>query len=184
MQIHRRQFIIGPKPIFVNERWTSLELAPSLYLSHCGTLPIFNARDLDNESWFILGLAVQTDPGRSDPVTEISSAHTIQIKELYPSWAGRWVLVGNNQLHMDASGMLGCFYRIAYENTKRAQGVWVSSSAALLADEINNGCQKIGNTQLLRGRMNWYPPPVSGFKSIYRLLPSQVLLLSSHHHSI
>jgi hypothetical protein len=142
-------------------------------------LPIFKARDLDNKSWFILGLAVQTDPGRSDPVTEISNARSIQIKELYPSWAGRWVLVGNNQLHMDASGMLGCFYRIAYENTKRVQEVWVSSSAALLADEINNGCQKIGNTQLLRGKMNWYPPPVSGFKSICRLLPSQILLLSS-----
>jgi hypothetical protein len=178
MQIHRRQFIAGPKRVRVNNDWISLELAPALYLSHCNTLPVFKAIDLDNVQWYILGLAVQTDPDRPDPVSEISASRTQQIKELYPSWAGRWVLVGNNEIHMDASGMLGCFYRVK-NNHAGSREVWVSSSAALLADIAKGECRKIGSMQTLKSQMNWYPPPVSGFQGISRLLPSQILSLSS-----
>ncbi len=179
MLAHRRQFVIGPRPVTIDEGWTTLQLTPTLHLSRCSSLPLTSTRDLDNAPWHLLGLAAQTDPNRPDPIAEISGSRSHEVSERYDSWAGRWVLIGNDELHMDASGLLGCLYAVADENSAIPQETWISSSPALLAKLTRSEPWHCDIKQLAQGRMNWYPPPYSRYRSVRRLLPSQVLTLSS-----
>jgi hypothetical protein len=129
--------------------------------------------DVNGGIWHLLGLAVQTDATKADPLTEIGKASTVDVTKLYTSWAGRWVLVGNTEVHMDCSGMLGCFYTTINEER------WISSSLAIL--------QEIGRlsprreTLKHKDGLEWYPLPLSRFEGVYKLLPSQVLNLKTFH---
>jgi hypothetical protein len=78
------------------------------------------------------------------------------------TWAGRWVLVRDGRLRLDACGTLGVFYGAG----------WVSSSPALFAGEAATSLDRS------RGHMGWYPPPSSGRAGVRRLLPSQELALA------
>jgi hypothetical protein len=81
------------------------------------------------------------------------------------------VLVGNNEIHMDCCGLLGCFY------TSLNQEQYVSSSLAILqengslSDHYDSLKHEVG--------IEWYPLPTSRFKGVYTLLPSQILNLTS-----
>lgn len=179
MHVHRRQFVIGPRPITIDKGWTTLQLSPTLYLSRCSSLPVSSARDLDNVQWYLLGLAAQTDQNRPDPIDEISGLRSHEVQGRYDSWAGRWVLLGNDELHMDASGLLGCLYSVAEADSASKLEIWISSSPGLLAELTRNEPWHHDSKQLSQGYMNWYPPPYSRYRSVRRLLPSQILILSS-----
>jgi hypothetical protein len=163
----------------VDKGWTALQLSPTLHLSRCSSLPLSSTRDLDNAPWHLLGLAAQTDPNRPDPIAEISRSHSHEVSERYDSWAGRFVLIGNDELHMDASGLLGCLYVVTEANSAIPQEIWISSSPALLAQLTRSEPWHRDIKQLAQGDMNWYPPPYSRYRSVCRLLPSQILTLSS-----
>jgi hypothetical protein len=180
MGLHRRQFVIAPHPVMTDAGWMAVRLAPSLHLSHCPSLPRVSACDLDHTTWHLLGLAVQTDAQRGDPVEEIARSRTDHVDErLYETWAGRWVLVGADRLHMDASGLLGCFYSAPETTAGPSACTYVSSSAALLGDLTGSEPSNRRIEHIRHGRMDWYPPPVSRYRSIRRLLPSQVMTLST-----
>jgi hypothetical protein len=138
-----------------------------------------SACDLDDASWHLLGLAAQTDPERPDPIEEIGVSRTHQVSDLYQRWAGRWVLIGNDELHMDASGLLGCLYGVADPASMTQREIWISSSPALLAELARSDPWNSAIEQLNHGRMNWYPPPYTRYRSVRRLLPSQILALST-----
>lgn len=181
MILHRRQFVLGPRPVRVAEDWRTLDLSPGLCLSHCPTLPVSTATDVDGVYWCLLGVAIQTDPAGAAPTVELSTARTQEVPTLYRDWAGRWLLVADQRIHLDACGTLGCFYRV--EGTT----AWASSSGALLA-RIPNGKPLERAAPVVphhgaglpwyRTGMNWVPPPRSRFEGVARLLPSQILDLS------
>ncbi|WP_339384469.1 hypothetical protein [Oscillatoria sp. FACHB-1407] len=100
----------------------------------------------------------------------------MDVPNLYPYWAGRWVLTGNHQVHMDASGLLGCFY-----NTSPADFTWVSSSPSLLTRVLQVNQRLIADTRRLQYRqgLNWFTLPRSRFAGINRLLPSQIVDFSN-----
>ncbi|MGI6712532.1 MAG: hypothetical protein ACOX4L_07400 [Bacillota bacterium] len=174
MLLHRRQFIIGPVPVLPNHNWAYLELSSSVYLSHCLKLPVISVKDVDGVLWYLLGIAVQTDSVRPDPPEEISISRTEEISMLNANWAGRWILIGNDQIYTDVTGMLTCYYRTVV--TEHDPGLtWVSSSAVLLTDLPS--CKPLPQDRLNPKKigMDWLPPPVTRFPHIYRLLPSQIL---------
>ena len=134
---HTRQFLVGRSPRLVNADWLAREIGPGLWLSHCPRLPVAEGPD-----GLVLGVAVGAGRG------------------LRPDrWSGRWVLIRDGILTLDACGTLGVFF---------ADG-WVSSSPALLAGEREAPLVEEP------GVMNWYPPPRSGKWGVSRLLPSQTL---------
>jgi len=174
LKIHSRQFIIGPKPVEVDKEWSVIKLKSNFYLSYCKNLPISYTKDVEGESWYILGLAVQTETGRLDPVKEISQSLTKDVCNLYGSWAGRWVLIGNGEIHMDATGLLGCYY-IIEENTKSIPAIWISSSPVLLRDiSMYRNTMKTWGEIFCAG-LNWYPLPLSRFEGVRKLFPSQII---------
>ena len=175
--VHRRQFVVGPRPVMAECGWRHVSLSDGLHLSHCPSLPRASARDRDGVTWHLLGLAAQTVRDRSDPLEDLTRSRTADVGDRYHAWAGRWALVGNGEVHMDASGLLGCFYS-APEATGARQQAWVSSSGALLAELLGCAAPESDIGRIRHGSMNWYPPPSSRYPSIRRLLPSQVLVLS------
>jgi hypothetical protein len=173
MQPHYRQFIYGPRPVKLYSNWITTPMSWGGYLSHCPGLRVEATRDENGNSYALLGLAVQTDPHRPDPVCDLLSDDSVP-GEHYKSWAGRWVLLANGQVHLDAVGLLGCYYHTA----KAGEKVWVSSSAAILAKVLS--AKRNAAREIFHGRgINWYPPPQSRFDSIYCLHPSQILDLTS-----
>jgi hypothetical protein len=172
---HRRQFIIGPAPVAVDDRWTSTAIGGGLYLSHQQALPVAVVRDRDGGAWYLLGIAVQADPARGTPVEAIATARSTEMGALTATWAGRWVLIGDGTVRTDAGGLMGCFY-----GRDPCEGkLLVSSSAALVRQQIGSGEPSLPLRYEVG--MDWYPPPASRFAGVRRLLPSQTLALSDGH---
>ena len=176
MYIHRRQFVIGPEKFILNETWKSYQLSDSIWLSCCPDLQVTTAKDINGHNWCILGLAIEIFQDKKSPEEEIRQTNSDQVPDLYSSWVGRWILVGNGKLHLDASGLLGCFYG------KDSEGqVWVSSSVALLTQILFTNQAPVVDPRELKYQtgISWYTPPRSRFEGISQLLPSQLLDLRS-----
>lgn len=173
---HRRQFVLGPEPCRVFDDWLCRQLNSSTWVSYCPALRAGWTTDAEGVDWGLLGLAVQTLEDEADPLDSIGMAAGADVSDLYASWAGRWTLVGRDQVHMDASGLLGCFYG------KGPQGsTWVSSSPALLARILSPAAPLAIDPRTLRYGvgLSWFTPPRSRFIGMSRLLPSQVLALDT-----
>lgn len=176
-ELHRRQFVIGSKPVKYRADWRTVELDSECFLSHCPNLPVKSSRDTDGMVWHLIGIAVQTEPHRLDPLDEIACTPTAEIPSCYRYWSGRWVLIGNGEVHLDATGLLGCYYLTNTSSAKR-HTPWASSSPALLAEVAGDRVGREDPHELRRGvGINWFPLPRSRFSCMAHLLPSQVLRL-------
>lgn len=175
MRSHRRQFVIGSEPFHAYDDWCCRQLDSSTWVSYCPELRVGWTSDTEGVRWCLLGLAVETLEDKTDPLMEIARNASIDVPNLYPSWAGRWVLIGRTQVHMDASGLLGCFYGMTPDKQ-----MWVSSSPTLLARILSPDTLPTVDPRTLHYRTGiaWFTPPRSRFAGIYRLLPSQILQLN------
>ncbi|MGF1477411.1 MAG: hypothetical protein ACFB6S_17850 [Geminicoccaceae bacterium] len=185
VRVHRRQFVVGPRPHIPTPDWLFLELSPGLVLSADPDLRIDSATDRNGIRWWLLGAAVDTDAERDTPLAEIGRRNTDAIEALYQGWSGRWVLIGRGELHADATAMLAC-----YHGTSPDGETWASSSPVLirrilgLPEQADNpqtsdgaGWRPSANataTGAVKG-ISWFPPPHSGTAGVRRLLPSQIL---------
>lgn len=176
MQVHRKQFVIGPDVFPERDDWRCRSIGPNVSLSHCPELRVDHVGDADGARWALLGFAVETDESSGEPRSQIARTPTVGVPMLYESWAGRWVLVGGGQLHMDAGGLLGCFYGRDAEDR-----IWISSSPALLRQILASTLDLSADPRQLRYRrgLYWFTPPRSRFENMRRLLPSQALDLST-----
>ena len=127
----------------------------------------------DGAEWTILGLAVETRSDRPEPAAGLKALEFADVPQAYESWAGRWVLIGGGRVHLNASGLLGCFYAAGKDGR-----TWASSSPALLRPLLRT--EKADRRELsYEVGISWYPPPQSRFEEARRLLPSQVLDLAT-----
>jgi hypothetical protein len=172
VRLHRRQFVLGPEPVAAAGNWVSRELAPGRWLSHCPELRVGVAADASGAAWALLGLAVQTNEDAPDPLEQIAAAATEEVPGLYGDWAGRWALIGGGGVHLDAAGLLGCFYTAGPEDE-----LWVSSSPALLMPRARSGTRGQADDRSLAYEVgiSWVVPPLSRFGGMRKVLPSQLL---------
>lgn len=176
-KLHRRQFVLGPEPVLADEGWLSEEIRPSLHLSRCPELAVESVTDARGRRWQLLGIAVQSAPRRPPPREQLAGLGSENLLEAYGSWSGRWILVGESELHLDASGLLGCFYRRVQRGP--TPELWASSSPALLATLPHRPRLRSTEPRIHWEKgMDWYPPPKSRFAGVSRLLPTQVLSLA------
>jgi hypothetical protein len=164
--------------VSAGEGWVAEEVGPSLHLSRCGDLPAKSVTDGRGRRWHLLGIALQSASDRATPAEQLASHDSDSLLEVYGSWSGRWILVGESELHLDASGLLGCFYR-TFQHGPTTE-LWASSSPALLA--TLPGRPRLRSTEPRihwEKGMDWYPPPRSRFAGVTRLLPTQVLSLAT-----
>jgi hypothetical protein len=157
---HRRQFVIGPRPLAPRPDWVSHEVSNGVFLSHCPLLPVALGQNAA-----LLGIAVQTTDGRPAPESLVLAAAPLGDTR---EWAGRWALILDGVLELDAAGTLGCFHR------RIGAEVWLSSSASLLAEL--EPVLPVALVAIAHARgMDWVPPPASGIPGLGRLLPTQVI---------
>jgi hypothetical protein len=174
--LHRRQLVIGPDRFEAAPGWPSFRLDADTVISHCRELRVRTGIDRDGGRWALAGLAVATVGDAPDPVEQIALHPSDAVPDLRHDWAGRWLLIGNHQVHLDASGLLGCFYGVDEHGR-----TWGSSSPALIASAVTDGRAPAALDRELhydRG-LSWYLPPRSRFVGISRLLPSQLLDLDN-----
>lgn len=175
LRLHRRQFVWGPEPYAVYDDWIQERLGGG-WLSRCPDLRCASVEGLDGMQWRLLGMAVETDPNAPSPPEQLQSAPAACVGDRYWTWAGRWMLLGGDEVHLDASGLLGCFH--GRDGDGRP---WASTSPALLGhilgDETPRPPASLEFTYE-RG-LAWAVPPRSRFAGIGRLLPSAVLNLRS-----
>ncbi len=157
--VHSRQFVAGPRAIAVRDDWVHHEVAPGVVLSCCPSLPVEQANGRT-----LIGIAVETEPNRLAPRDALAESGEPETD----TWTGRWILVGDGGVQLDAAGTLGCYYR------RVGSELWLSSSPELLrelAPELG-----LPSTRLVyETGMDWYPPPGSGIDGLSRVLPSQTI---------
>lgn len=170
------QFVMGPETFRAHDDWCYRKLDGSTWVSYCPELRVGWIIDADGGLWGLLGLAVETLEDKADPLVQIAWTRSADVAELYASWAGRWVFIGWGQVHIDASGLLGCFYGKAPGNQ-----TWVSSSPALLARILSPDALPTVDPRPLRYEVgiSWFTPPRSRLAEMHRLLPSQVIELNT-----
>jgi hypothetical protein len=170
--VHRRQFVLGPRAVHARRDWVAERLDNSTWLSACPELEVAWRQDADGARWALLGLAVETRDALPDPLEQIARARSAQVPDLYAGWAGRWLLVGPEEVHLDAAGLLGCFYAAEDDGT-----VWVSSSPALIPSSLPRpaGADEDSRRPRYEQGVSWFPPPQSRIPGVHRLLPSQAL---------
>jgi hypothetical protein len=170
MHQHQRQFMISPTPLKAYRDWESETVQGVGFLSHCPTLPVQKVISHDGREYVLIGIAVQTDPSRPQPIEELKKP-TSCIADLTDTWTGRWALIANGILLTDTAGILGCLY------SDTEGGLLVSSSAALLR---TSQTATFDNRLLDFGAgFEWYVAPLSRYVGVRRLLPSQELDLKT-----
>jgi len=176
--IHARQFVLGPSQRKEHDDWTCLPIDDRLILSHCPRLRVRQITDRVGRRWSLLGLAVQSDPARESPEEELAAYGQGDIASVYESWAGRWIMIGEGQLHLDPGGLLGCYY--LQEAGDPPAGPWLSSSLALLSELGGQEVPESRRRCLTKGDgFCWDPPPRTCYAGIAKLLPTQSLDLAS-----
>lgn len=170
--LHRRQFILGPRPVKPDTTWQSHEIAGDLILSHSSALPILHARDRDGVPWLLLGRAVSIHADAPPIAQQIALQNTGAVAACTFAWSGRWVLISPSTVLTDASALLGVIYGHASDGS-----LWVSSSAALLAEHALAHKAPLADDRRLQYEqgLSWFPPPATRHAALSRLLPSQAL---------
>ncbi len=157
LELYRGQYTIN-SPLDSPPGFATLDL-PGASIRHSPALASTRVLDADGCPWAILGSALETESG-SSPVEQVRTTHTAEVPSRYMTWGGRWVLVGNGGVHSDFCGSLAVYF------DERS----VASTPALLRPG-----QMPGVEIAFSDRVNWFPPPMTGFDGVHRLLPSQVL---------
>ncbi len=174
VQLHRRQFTLGPAPIAAVSDWRSEQLAPDVWLSYCPDLPVHYSRDRNGSLWAILGTPADT-VRRVQPLPEIVDSWVgwpsdAERYDPTATWTGRWALVSGEAVVPDATAQLGIFYG------RHTNGeVWISSSPALLATVAEDHDFFFTPPPRVDRGLPWWPPPLGPGAAVHRLLPSQVL---------
>jgi hypothetical protein len=176
-RLHRRQFILGPAPFLAGEGWISEQIGPALHLSRCPELPAASVTDKRGVTWRLLGLAVQSDPDAPGPLEQLADNEKSALLSTYGSWSGRWILISDSEIHLDAGGLIGCFYRTIHHGPTTE--LWASSSPALIVAIPGRERIRHVGPGIHQGKgMDWYPLPRAGFAGVNKLLPTQVLSLA------
>lgn len=165
---NRRQFILSGRAIQVSG-WRHLRVG-SLHLCHCPELKVNPIVDAQGIVWYLLGTAI--DLGRAKLVSPADQYHSQDagagcMRAVACDWSGRWVLFSERALFADAATLLGVYY-----SGKGAEFI-ASSSSALIG---SLGCAEVRDTRVPGWQgLDWYPPPLTKYRAVYKLLPDQSL---------
>ena len=165
--INAGQFLISQKQ-YQGSGFLNVEMETGYFLSYHKDLSVYIKRKRDI---LLLGIAWQTDPSRSDPVSEIEKLTERyrdeipqnEILSMEESWCGRYVLIFQGKVYLDACGLMGIFYS--------SEGI--SSSCRVLAESMGLP-EKIYEPS---SQFYWLPSPLTNYGEIRRLLPSQLYQL-------
>lgn len=169
--INRRQFVLAKKR-YCAKNFSSLKLQNGYFLSYHNQLNVYHSKQ--KRQGILIGFAWQTAPERCAPIEELnqlllrSELTADDIYQMEQTWCGRYVLIIDSTIYLDATGMLGVFY----------SGSALSSSYSILCDVL--GIRKKYPDKSFGIGMGFQPGIYTMHKKIRRLLPSQIYNYSEH----
>lgn len=158
---HKRQFLICKKK-FSHTDFRCVELNNGFFLHHHIDLTISIS---DCKQNVLIGSAFKSELGAI--ADDLNDMDLDSWANFTANWSGRWILLIDDTLHIDPGGMLGCYYG------KQKSETVISSSLALLKEKFLFE-EEIDFKEIAYGNaMNWFPPPLTQFKGINKLLVGQ-----------
>lgn len=154
--IHNSQFIISKKA-WISDRVKQLELDKGWILSYSENLSVLYSED---KKILLLGYAWKIDEDQKTPWEEIREFPDCDILKLEERWCGKYALIVDGDVYLDATGQLGVFY----------SDMGISSSCSLLVSEMGLP-EKLLET---RGDLNFLLLPQTQYPEIKKQLPSQI----------
>lgn len=160
---HRGQFAVLKKRI-EETGYCSIPLSDGWILNYHEKLPVVYNPHTDV---LLLGYVWQIEADRISPDQAVKSISDFQkLKEEEESWCGRYVLIMDKKVYLDASGLFGVFYSNA----------GISSDLSVLVKEL--GLER--SSWRPNDVMRWYPGPGTPYREIKRILPSQIYDLDTN----
>jgi hypothetical protein len=162
---HQKQFVLGPLAVRVRPEWESLQLADRLVLSLCPKLRTAKLHSKDGKVYYLLGLAVPADVPGTSVERSFASKHSSEIEDWTGFWAGKWALISPEQCWQDAAGLIGLCHR------RTADGVWISSSPAILGGYLPNAepAARLPWKIAHEKGMDWIPAPLTTRENVFKL---------------
>ena len=171
--INDKQFIITPPSLsgekfevkaWEAENYRTMALDGGYVIHYHCNLKITANR---NKSVVLLGHAWQVEKNSPSPEEIISNCHSnITETEIFAyehTWCGRYIIIANSKIYLDAIGSLGIFYNDRF----------ISSSLYVLC-QVENRSVVYPNIKW-GGVPDYVPGPLTPYEDTYRLLPSQIL---------
>lgn len=168
--VDNRQFIITNKDINYKD-FKKIKIN-NYWLLYQDNLRIEIQEDKDGVCWYILGQAYCADTINKTPADDIKDSHTHEITSKYFYWAGRWTLIGNNQIHIDCVGLYSHYY---YQKNDEW---YISPSMGIVVNCNIEDFPDIENSLIQNISFDWYPAPLTKVDGIYRMFTSQIIQIS------
>lgn len=164
--INDRQFFISQQENELLTNWGKIKLQFGYQLFYHPELRIFKSH---SGRFLILGHVWQVDSSRKSPEEELESLETKKnichedVYEIEKTWCGRYVLIVNEWIYLDATGSLGVFFN----------NILASSSLNLICSIEKR--QYIEPGFQYRVSPDYFPGIHTPYPGINRLMPSQIL---------
>lgn len=164
--VNDRQFFITKEENNSFPNWKRVNLKSGYYICYHPDLNVYCS---PSGRSVILGYVWQTDPDRKSPQEElqaIDSKPEISHEDIYAiedTWCGRYILIVDEWLYMDATGMLSIYYSDKF----------VSSS--LNVQCTVEGREFVECPMVHRQAPDFFPGVLSPYEGVRRLMPSQIL---------
>ena len=163
--VNDRQFYLSREDSVKIDGWKKLKLKNGFYIHYHKDLMVSYA----SESIALLGYVWQVDPEKKTPAEELAKLelqHTIikeDVFEVEKSWCGRYLLIVEDWIYLDACGLINIFY-----------------SNKTIASSLNVLCQ-VENREVIypsivhRKSPDFVPGMLTPYEGVRRLMPSQIL---------
>lgn len=168
--IDNRQFIITNKDI---EYADFIKIKIDYYwLLYQKNIRLTIQNDKDNVTWYLIGQAYCADKRGKTPADDIKESYSCEIRDKYFYWAGKWTLIGNNEVHSDCVGINSEYY---YQKA----GFWYISPSLHVLISCNTADFEFYSNYLIKNiSFDWCPAPLTKVKGVFRTFTSQIITIA------
>lgn len=165
IRISKKQYIISSKELDVADM--SCTRLPYGYLYTDREFALQKVKDSKGRNCIVLGNAFCTDVYPKQVTDDIISFSDESMVELTKNWTGRWLLIRDNELMTDTTGLMSAFYWTC-------ENEWIVSSSLALMSEVLG--KPIKNSVQTTG-LDWHLLPDSIIPDVKALFCTQQISL-------
>ena len=169
--IHNKQFIITNTDIILDG---FIKIDINTFFVYINTRSVYEiVKDENDKTWILIGLAFCADGKDKSPGSDIKNSKSKEVDVHLMNWAGRWCLIGEDSIQTDCVGLLSLYY---YQQSKN---FYISPSLSLIKKYYLDADNYEKETLIGNHSFDWYPLPLTKYKNVYHLIPSQKIIIEN-----